>query len=99
MYAISFIHPYFIHSLYPIAVFKASCIPGLEMDTGEDHDQLAQSDGRVTYKQTESPEQGQRRWHGCLEGLAMAPDTPGGATWGRKGLVKGGSHLGGPQKS
>lgn len=51
MHAISFIHPYFIHSCYPVAVLKA-CIPGLEMDPGEDHDQLAQSDWRVTYKQS-----------------------------------------------
>lgn len=52
-HATSFIHRHFIHSRYPVAVFKASPrIAGLEMDTGEDHDQLAQSGGRVTYKQS-----------------------------------------------
>lgn len=102
VYTISFIQPYFIH-----VTQAASSIPGLEMDTGEDMNSWPSligeshtgSDLRWQYGlQPESPEQKQQRWHGCSRGLVMAPDAPGGATWGRKELVKGGSHLGGPHK-
>lgn len=86
----SFSHTSFISA---VEASKASSTPGLAVDTGEDHDRLGQSKGRARHTLTSKDTFQSRDSRGGVVFQGPGPSTR--PIWGRKELVKGGSHLSG----